>query len=98
MNLNRFKQLLESQMGNVKPLIMEQSHNKNVYEYFKDILDKNFFDSNNNTKELRINNDNKFSGYYEYDPKIFWEALDDFFGNDPKPKVYVDNKEIIRPK
>lgn len=31
MNLNRFKQLLESQMGNVKPLISEQIDDENVY-------------------------------------------------------------------
>ena len=97
MNLNRFKQLLESQIGNVKPLISEQSKKlKDIYKkYFQ-----NYYQDG--TNELKIPEGTGGSVYntYEMNPNEFWNSFDEYFNGTqitPPTKVYIGDKEIIRP-
>jgi hypothetical protein len=65
MNVSRFKQLLESTMGNVKPLLVEQKTPPTITEGQKlSLTCRNFtiFKDNNNKPKIKISNDEIITG------------------------------------
>lgn len=73
MNVSRFKQLLESTMGNVKPLLLEQKTEPKITEGQKlSLTCKNFtiFKDKNNNYQIKILNDEQITGNLLTDSQV----------------------------
>ena len=89
----RFYNLMESTMGNVKPLINEiddmvkKTFTSRIKEFYK-----------NGDTELRLSNENdKMMNSYNLSKEKFWESFDEYFqstGETPPTKVFIGGIEI----
>ena len=92
---SRFFNLMESTMGDVKPLINEIDDM--VKKAFK-LRIKNFY--KHGDTELRLSNENnKMMNSYDLSKQKFWESFDEYFqstGETPPTKVFIGGIEITR--
>ena len=91
----RFYNLMESTMGDVKPLINEIDDM--VKKTFKSRIQKSY---KHGDTELRLSNEeDKMMNSYNLSKEKFWESFDEYFestGETPPTKVFIGDIEISR--
>ena len=91
----RFYNLMESTMGDVKPLINEIDDM--VKKTFKLRIKESY---KNGDTELRLSNEeDKMMNSYNLSKEKFWESFDEYFqstGETPPTKVFIGGIEITR--
>ena len=91
----RFYNLMESTMGDVKPVINEIDDM--VKKTFKLRIKESY---KNGDTELRLSNEeDKMMNSYNLSKEKFWESFDEYFqstGETPPTKVFIGGIEITR--
>ena len=89
--------ITEEDRNRIRGLYEQSSKVKEVYKKY---IQKYYEDG---STELKIPDNNVGAVYtsYESNPSAFWNTFDEYFknlGQTPPLKVYIGDKEIIRPK